>query len=85
MDRSLLDGTEKRGRERMRERAMRERERKRERRTCAAVLEGHGVTLGQSLLQLSQDLLIPVLSEPHHLHQTKTNPYTCHDNGLIML
>lgn len=58
--------------------------REREKRTCSTVFEGHGVTLGQSLLQLSQDLLVPILSEPHHLQQTKTYRYTYNDKGLYM-
>jgi hypothetical protein len=35
-----------------------------------AVVEGHHVALGQPRAQLTQHLLVPVLSEPYHLPNT---------------
>ena len=43
--------------------------------TGATVLKGDSVTFGQSLLQLSKHLLVPILSEPDHL---------CQKNGFYL-
>ena len=51
-------------------------------RTTGVVLEGDAVALAQPLPQLTQDLLIPVLPEPHHLgsKQQQHESATCSEN-----
>ena len=49
-----------------------DRERERERPTTVVIFKGDAVALAQPLSELSQHLLVPVLSEPHHLAGKQT-------------
>ena len=50
-----------------------DREREREMPTTVVIFKGDAVALAQPLSELSQHLLVPVLSEPHHLAGKQTS------------